>query len=105
MTERSERPDAEFIEWVAGWLDRLDPILQALYSRPDVMPNPEDRAKVVSWLDGKEVQERLRRLAPLAAERDRYREALELIAGPELYPRTVALAALAANHNPTKEET
>lgn len=54
--------DAEFLRWLADWLDKIDPILQAVYgSTPHL--SQEEREKVVAWLAGNDVQERIRAIA------------------------------------------
>lgn len=57
--------DADLLRWVAGWLDTSDPILQAVFKNPafESVYTQEQREKVVAWLDGKEIQARLRTLA------------------------------------------
>lgn len=60
-----EDSDADFLRWLAGWLDKIDPILQAVFSSERVGSayTQEERDRIVVWLDGKEVQERLRAMA------------------------------------------
>lgn len=56
------KSDAEFLVWVADWLDRIDPILRAVFSKAEALTEDE-RQRMDEWLAGTEVQERLRSIA------------------------------------------
>jgi hypothetical protein len=58
-----EDADGDFLRWLAGWLDLIDPILQAVFGRPSAAYTDAERERVIAWLDGKDVQERLRAIA------------------------------------------
>lgn len=67
MTElrtKWEGNDAEFLLWVASWFDLIDPILQVMFSKAGVLPEA-DREKMVAWLEGNDVQDRLREIAEM----------------------------------------
>lgn len=54
----------EFLRWLAGWLDKIDPILQAVFSKAgDGLYTIEERSRIIAWLDGTDVQKRLRTMA------------------------------------------
>lgn len=62
--------DAQFLRWVADWLDRIDPILRAVFTNPKLKNvTDEERRRMDEWLEGTEVQERLRDIAA-AEERE-----------------------------------
>ena len=46
--------DAEFLRWVADWLDKINPILQRVF---------REEPRMVEWLERNDVQERLREIA------------------------------------------
>lgn len=64
MTDSGQREDAEFLRWVATWLDRIDPILQAVFEKSSAVTDDE-RIRLRNWLNGTDVQERLRQIADL----------------------------------------
>src|SRR5438105_1404880 len=69
LVEEARRGDVEFLRWVAGWLDRIDPILRVVFGNPKLQGvTKEEQRRLLEWLDGTEVQERLRAIATDRAE-------------------------------------